>query len=449
MQKKETEQVEFKKTTSELKEAVISICAILNKHGKGELYFGVRNDGVVIGQEVSDKTLRSVSQTIAGHLEPKIFPTIEKATLEGKEIIKISFSGVDKPYFAYGRAYMRVADEDRQLSAKELKKMIIISEIYRSHWDSEWCELSTKAINDTTLQSFIRKAKQAGRMPDADDRPERILEKLHLAKKSKLSFAAKYLFTTEHQMEIQAAVFAGKDKLTFLDIKKYNQPLLNLLETAESYLKEKMNWRVEFVDFKRVEIPEIPLKALREALVNSLIHRNFNNPKGNEVAIYKDRIEIYNPGTFPEGLTPEDYIKNKARSYLRNPLIAEIFYLTKDVEKWGSGLRRIYDECRENGVEVQFSVVASGFVTTFLRPAEKEKFSPKISEKTREETRDKTRDKIIRIVKQNPTITSKELAGQLGITEKGIEWQLRKLKELGIIRRVGPKKGGHWEVSEK
>ena len=136
---------------------------------------------------------------------------------------------------------MRVADEDRQLSARELKTMNLTSEIYRSQWDSVLCELSVDAIDEKTLQSFLYRARQADRMPDAEDGPERILEKLRLVRKRKLSLAAKYLFTTEHNIEIQAAVFAGRDKLTFLDIKKYNQSLLDLLETAESYVKEKMN----------------------------------------------------------------------------------------------------------------------------------------------------------------------------------------------------------------
>jgi ATP-dependent DNA helicase RecG len=138
---------------------------------------------------------------------------------------------------------------------------------------------------------------------------------LDVEKNNKLTKAAKYLFTKEHDIELQLAVFATKERLTFLDIKNYKLPLLDMLDTAESYIKEKLNWKVEFIDFKRVEIPEIPIKAIREALVNSLIHRDFSNPKGNEVAIFKDRIEIYNPGSFPKGLTPEDYIKKQERSY--------------------------------------------------------------------------------------------------------------------------------------
>ena len=127
MKFKETETLELKKSTSELKEGVISIAAILNKHGRGELYFGVRNDGVVVGQQLGEATLREVSRAISNHIEPKIYPTIKIASINGKPCIHVEFEGDDSPYFAYGRVYMRLADEDRQVSAKEIERLILQS----------------------------------------------------------------------------------------------------------------------------------------------------------------------------------------------------------------------------------------------------------------------------------------------------------------------------------
>lgn len=103
---KESETVELKRSTSELKEAIITISSMLNKHSKGEIFFGIRNDGKVIGQQVTDKTLRDISQGISNSIEPKIYPTIEKTKIEGKDCIHVIFEGDDSPYFAFGRAYM-------------------------------------------------------------------------------------------------------------------------------------------------------------------------------------------------------------------------------------------------------------------------------------------------------------------------------------------------------
>ncbi|MEK6858071.1 MAG: ATP-binding protein, partial [Nanoarchaeota archaeon] len=120
----ESETVELKKSTSELKEAMISIVSILNKTGKGQLYFGVKNDGTLVGQDVTENTLREISKSISDHIEPKTYPKINKIDLNDKNCVLVDFEGLEKPYFAYGRAYVRVSDEDKQLSAKELENII-------------------------------------------------------------------------------------------------------------------------------------------------------------------------------------------------------------------------------------------------------------------------------------------------------------------------------------
>src|SRR3989338_2880892 len=121
----ESETIDLKKSTSELKEGIISIAAILNKHKQGKLYFGVKNDGAVIGQDVSEKTLREISKAISDFIEPKIYPEITKEIIHGKNCVNVTFSGDSIPYFAYGRAYIRVADENKTLSATELKRLIL------------------------------------------------------------------------------------------------------------------------------------------------------------------------------------------------------------------------------------------------------------------------------------------------------------------------------------
>ena len=120
----EDERTELKKSSSELKEAIVSIVAILNKHGKGKIYFGIKDNGDVIGQQVTNETIRNVSKQIAENIEPRIYPTVSKIELEKRDCILVEFEGEDIPYFAYGRAYMRVGDEDRQLTQKEIKKII-------------------------------------------------------------------------------------------------------------------------------------------------------------------------------------------------------------------------------------------------------------------------------------------------------------------------------------
>jgi len=97
----------------------------LNKHQTGEIYFGVKNDGTIVGQTVNDKTLRDISKAVSDNIEPKIYPEIQNISLRGKNCILVKFSGNEIPYFAYGRAYIRVGTSNRQLSAKEIENVIL------------------------------------------------------------------------------------------------------------------------------------------------------------------------------------------------------------------------------------------------------------------------------------------------------------------------------------
>ena len=290
----ESETLELKTSTSELKEAIIAIVAILNKHKEGELYFGIKNNGEVVGQDVSDKTLRDISQTISDHMDPKIYPHINQVSIEDKPCIHVSFEGQAVPYFVDGRAYIRVGTENKQISPSELRKIMINTN--KAYWDEQYSDKKIKDINIKTLKEFISKAQKAKRISFKFSNAEETLRKLHLIKENRLLNAAEVLFCDENKLEIQAAVFAGTDKITFLDIQQFRGNLFEVLKKSENYVKEHMNWRADLSGSSRVEIPEVPLRALSEALVNSLCHRDYYRPESNKLAIFKDRIEIYNPG---------------------------------------------------------------------------------------------------------------------------------------------------------
>jgi len=439
----ETEKLELKRSTSELKEAIISISAILNKHKKGALLFGVAKDGNAIGQQANESTLREISQAIANNIEPRIYPEIKAETVDGKSCVKVSFEGQEQPYFAYGRAHMRVADEDKQLSVKELEKLILRKNAMK--FDSSISDCSIKDIDEETLRSFVAKAYSAGRVPYQYTNKKDILQKLDLLHGDRVKQSGRLLFSNKEPVEVQAAVFAGTNKLTFLDIKQFKGNIFQLLKVSESYVKERINWRAKLETGTREEIPEIPVRAITEAVVNSLCHRDYQAPESNKVAVYKDRVDIWNPGDFPQGYTPDDFIKRELPSILRNPMIANILYLSEDIEKWGSGLRRIKEACDADAVPVRFEVLKYGFSVVFDRniAANKgvvEKGAEKVGENER---------RILELITENRHITYKELSLNIGIAEKNIYTNIEKLKEKGLLRRVGPDKGGHWEIIEK
>jgi len=460
MKFRESETVELKKSTAELKEAVISISAILNKHSQGEVYFGIKDDGTVVGQMVGKDTIKDVTQTITDNLDPKIFPKIEYRKIEDKDCLVVEFHGINQPYFAYGRAYMRVGESDKHLTAREIEQQIVKKK--RLSWDSEISDKILKDVSTTTVKEYMRKANAARRINFKYTDVKTTLGKLGLLDGGKLTNAAEVLFCNRYLLEFQAAVFAGTDKLTFLDIRSFKGNIFSLREQAEAYVKEHIKWRAEITSGPRKEIPEIPVDAIREAVGNSLCHRDFSNPKGNEVAIFKDRVDIYNPGTFPEELSPNDFIKGKGYSILRNPLIAETMFKSEDIEKWASGLKRIYEECKAAGVKVEFKQVKTGFVVSFIRPrweegeglgntgsrGGEEKIKADRGD-TAEKVRSKygeTAEKIFLSITGNLFIKTHEIAEQTKLSQRTVENVIFRLKRGRFLKRVGPDKGGHWEV---
>ena len=182
----ESEELELKRSTSNLKKAIISISAMLNKHGVCEVYFGISNDGTIIGQDVTEKTLRSVSQAISNHIEPKIFPVIKKRSFDSKDCVYVRASGENKPYYAYGRVYLRVGDEDRLSTPKKIEKLIIQKNRDKNYWDNFPSDISEDDINEKELIDFVRRGKEAGRL-EFDYRSKSVtLNKLGLLKDEKL-----------------------------------------------------------------------------------------------------------------------------------------------------------------------------------------------------------------------------------------------------------------------
>ena len=148
----ETESLEYKKATGELKEAIISIASILNKHQKGELYFGVRNDGTPVGQIVNEKTLREISQAIANHIEPQIFPRITSVVIDGKDCIHLSFEGYNTPYFAYGIARLRVADEDLIMTMGQLESFF--NSKNEDSWEKQLSSFSIDQVDENRVKTY-------------------------------------------------------------------------------------------------------------------------------------------------------------------------------------------------------------------------------------------------------------------------------------------------------
>ena len=151
---KETELIEFKKSTSETKEGVISISSILNKHGKGVVYFGVKDNGDVIGQDIGKDTERKLSRDISDNIRPAIWYEVNtKHTDDGKSFIEVLFNGSNVPYSAYGRYYQRFSDEDRLISDAELERLF--QEMYDLGHADGWAEGYLDGVSEMNFYNDV------------------------------------------------------------------------------------------------------------------------------------------------------------------------------------------------------------------------------------------------------------------------------------------------------
>lgn len=440
----ETESLEFKKSTSEIKEACASICAMLNKHGLATVCFGVNPRGDVVGQEISEKTLREVSQRIAQAIKPQVFPTIAKEEIEGLTIIKVEVNGDGRPYSSNGRYYMRVSDEDREIDPEELRKLFA-NNSSRTKWEREETEWTARSIDKATLQRFQQNAEKAKRLPSGTKADTALLKQLGLFTGTRFNKAGTSLFSKHAGVTLKMAIFATNEKLTFLDLVTEEDNILNLLEKAETYILKNIRWRSDIVGTERIETPEIPVEVVREVLANSFAHALYGTNTYHEICIYPDHITVYNPGSFANSNTPYDYVHKNLPSVLRNELIAKVLYLNKSIEQFGSGFKRINSLCRDGGISYSYENTENGFLFLLRRSSDKKNVTENVSKGVSLNTTEKL---VYDLLCQNNYLTRTELSGKISKTTRTVQRALDVLKEKGHIKREGSPKTGRWVITK-
>lgn len=252
---------------------------------------------------------------------------------------------------------------------------------------------------------------------------------------------------------MKLAVFATQHKDTFLDIDTQSGNIISLIDEAVKYVVKNIRWRVEPSGdgIHRIEIPEIPFDALREAIVNSFAHARYDLPVQHEISIFSDRIAIVNPGSFANDFTPDDFYKQDIHSYLRNETIAHTLYLSKGIEAFGSGLKRIYSLCEEQRVSVSYINHDTDFTFVFSRVDRNSVPSGGTENGTINGTESKAltddENKVLELLMRNPRSSSEELAAAIGKSLRTVKRILSSLKSKKLIERVGSTKTGYWKAN--
>ena len=438
----ESETVEFKQSTGELHQAIEAIAAILNKHGYGELYFGVDDHGELKGQAISDNTIKTVTDGILRDIEPRITPMLSVETYDGKDILKVIFSGSQKPYSAFGKFQIRVGTQNRQMTMDELRRLIK-NEDYSFPWEREPSNMSLEDIDDESLKKYYGEAVNCGRLEMPEYDKESLLTILDLMHDNVLNNAALAMFGKNVGIGLKLACYATDEKITFTDLNYQKGNVYSLINIGVSYVLNHINWKVT-VGRKREEIPEIPVNAIREIIVNAFAHAMYAPIPEIEINIHPGKITVFNPGTFPDGLTPEDFVDKNISSVKRNPVMLDVLYRCKDVEKSGTGFKRMNALCNNNGVKWDSLSTPYGFYFNFYRVTSGTLIGI-LSEPVDVDFTDDERQ-IYMMIKNDSKVTREKLAEAIGKSTRTVQRITDKLTNSGYLIRVGNNRFGYWEV---
>lgn len=316
----------------------------------------------------------------------------------------------------------------------------MIDQEYEENWENKSSREMINDVDEVTLSNFYNNATNCGRLPELGTDAYTLMQKLGLLNKEYLTNAGRMLFSKNHPITLKMAVFATEHKNTFLDISRVEGNIFELINAATSYIIKNIRWssHIGTNGIHRIEIPEIPINAIREAVINSFAHARYDSIVQHEIDIYSNHISIMNPGSFANEFRPEDFATRDLHSFLRNELISKTLYLCKDVETFGSGLRKIYALCQESGVKVGYIDSEKDFTIEFSRVDRN--IMP------RDDTITKLESEILDLLRKDEHITIAQLVSLCGKSQRTITRTLSSLKSKQLIERVGSNKNGIWKA---
>lgn len=448
----ESDQVEFKKTTGQRQRAAETVCAMLNGRG-GNVLFGVRNDGTIEGQEVTDATLRDVVRELR-KIEPQVVLQPDVVPVdEERSVVVLSVPGERAGPFTYdGRPYVRQGPTTGRMDQELYRQRVLQRGDPGGRWESRPArDVTLDDLDLTEVTRTIEEAIRRGRMEEPSTRdPEELLLGLGLIREGKILNAAVILFGKEDgflpyypQCLLRMARFRGTTKTEFEDNRQMRAHAFALYRQAQRFLREHLPIasRVLPDRFEREDTPLYPMEALREALANALCHRDYSKSGSVGVAIYDDRLEISSTGTLPPGITIDDLTRPHA-SQLRNDLIAGAFYRCGLIEQWGRGTLKMAELTEQAGLVPPEFEERSGELVVRFRPTHY------VAPRRTQHDLSPLQQELLQIVGNRGPVAISEIEAELTeeVARRTVQKHLVILRELGLVTMVGEKRGARWLV---
>jgi ATP-dependent DNA helicase RecG len=433
----ESETLEFK--TSFDRESIETLVAFANTSG-GVVLVGVVDSGSVKGVSVGKETLNDWLGQIKSSTSPSIIPDIAVVRHDGKSVVVIRIGEYPvKPVNTKGRYFKRIASSNHQLSLSEINDLYMQS--LQISWDAHVSPReSLDVLSISKIEKFIENVNRSGRFT-LDNSPVLALEKLKFISNSSPTWASLLLFA-ENPLRHHIHIGRFKTPSMIIDDRQITDTLFEAVEQSMKFLVSHVSVAFNFDGgIQRKERFAYPLPALREALLNAVVHRDYTNHSDIQIKIFDDRITIFSPGRLYGGLTVDDLKTDSYQSRTRNKLVAEAFYLTNNIEKYGSGFIRIRKELEDYpGIDFTAEELGGGFLVTFMyRGGVNEGVNEGVSEGVIEGV-----NRLFQCILNNPGRRIPDLANLLNTSPKTIERWIKKLRdEKNIVFRGASKTGGY------
>ncbi len=440
---------EWKSSLSLINEVIETISAFANTEG-GKIIIGVSKSGKLPGVEIGKDTIERMVNKISQNTDPKIHPRITTEEINSKSLIVIKVKeSSDHLVLAFGRPYKRVGKSTVRMSKDEYERIILEKHKEELQFDKQICkEASLKDIDKEKVKWFISEAKKQRGLKISDDGLlDDILMYLKLLQKGKLTNAAVLLFGREPkfiQSEVKCIRFDGnKPVKPYIDFQTIGSNIFDLVDKTEDFVLRNIRKSIWLVpgQIQREEKHEYPLSAIREAIVNAIVHRDYSSPSKVQVRIFNDYIEVWNPGKLPEGWTIEK-LKQKHESIPKNPLLFKQFFWIRYVEDVGGGTLDMINECKSWGIpEPKFEDTGTSIVVTFSKSIFTHEILTKFGLNERQ-------IKAIDVINQHGKITTKDYCNLLKVTRDTANRDLNGLLKKGIIKRRGSGPQIHYTLSD-
>ncbi len=428
MTKRESQNVEFKPTWRD--EYLKIISAFANANG-GDLIIGVDDDGNPTGIKNSKKLLENIPNKVRNKLG--IIPSVNVEKRNNKEVINVVIKPSSVPISYDGKYYIRSGSTAQELKGKELADFLMKK--LGKTWDEiveEKAEVGD--INQVAIDKFRNLAKD--RIPSIVEEKDwkTVLKKLNLVENSDFKRAAILLFGNNPQkFHIQSCVKIGKF-LTETDIQTTDVVEGNLFKQLESALEilqtKYLKTNIHYEGIHRRDILEYPYDALREAIINALIHRDYLGTSNIQIRIYNDKLVIMNEGKLPPEV-PVEKLKTEHLSKPRNTLLAKVFYFAGFIESWGRGTIKIVENCVKQGLPEPDFIEEHGVMKVVFY---KDKFTEENLQKMGLNER---QIKAVMYVKEKGKITNKEYQKIANVKERLSTMELNDLVSKKILQKFG------------